>query len=126
MGDKKPAFGNRREALICVIGDEDTVTGFLLAGVGEVDLRKNSNFLVVTPKTPLSEIEETFQKFTTRDDVAVVLITQTVAEKIRYLLDEYEAMIPAVLEIPSKDNPYDPTKDSVMQRILKKMTVGDN
>ena len=27
---------------------QDTVTGFLLAGIGNVDLRKKSNFLVVT------------------------------------------------------------------------------
>lgn len=27
---------------------QDTVTGFLLAGVGNVDLRRKSNFLVVT------------------------------------------------------------------------------
>lgn len=27
---------------------QDTVTGFLLAGIGNVDLRKRSNFLVVT------------------------------------------------------------------------------
>ncbi len=34
-------------ALIAVIADEDTITGFLLAGVGHVDLRKNTNYLVV-------------------------------------------------------------------------------
>jgi vacuolar-type H+-ATPase subunit F/Vma7 len=28
-------------------GPQDTITGFLLAGVGHVDLRKTSNFLVV-------------------------------------------------------------------------------
>ena len=28
-------------------GDEDTVTGFLLAGIGEIDAKKNGNFLVV-------------------------------------------------------------------------------
>mmetsp|Transcript_8255 Transcript_8255/g.16498 ORF Transcript_8255/g.16498 Transcript_8255/m.16498 type:complete len:126 (+) Transcript_8255:83-460(+) len=123
MGDKK-GFGQKREALICVIGDEDTVTGFLLAGIGEVDAKKTSNFMVVTSRTQASEIEEAFQTYTSRDDVAVVLITQNCADKIRYLLDEYEAMIPAVLEIPSKDNPYDAQKDSIMQRILKKMTVG--
>lgn len=33
--------------LIGVIGDEDTVTGFLLAGVGHVDVRRKSNFLIV-------------------------------------------------------------------------------
>ena len=37
----------KKDALMCLIGDEDTVTGFLLAGVGEIDTKKNSNFLVV-------------------------------------------------------------------------------
>ena len=36
--------------LICVIGDEDTVTGFLLAGVGQRDASGN-NFLVVDAST---------------------------------------------------------------------------
>ena len=35
-----------QEKLICVIGDEDTVTGFLLAGVGQKDAR-GANYLVV-------------------------------------------------------------------------------
>ena len=34
-------------ALIAVIGDEETVTGMLLAGVGNVDARRTSNFMVV-------------------------------------------------------------------------------
>mmetsp|Transcript_27348 Transcript_27348/g.56854 ORF Transcript_27348/g.56854 Transcript_27348/m.56854 type:complete len:124 (-) Transcript_27348:94-465(-) len=113
----------KADALVCVIGDEDTVTGFLLAGIGEVDLKKNSNFLVVNPKTTTAQVEDAFRTFTTREDVAVILITQTVAETIRYLLDDYQSMVPTVLEIPSKDNPYDASKDSVMQRIMKKMSV---
>ena len=32
----------KKDALMCLIGDEDTVTGFLLAGVGEIDTKKNS------------------------------------------------------------------------------------
>ena len=32
---------------LAVMGDEDTITGFLLAGVGNVDLRKKTNFLIV-------------------------------------------------------------------------------
>ena len=43
-----PAFAMKADKLMCLIGDEDTVTGFLLAGIGEVDASKNSNFLVVT------------------------------------------------------------------------------
>ncbi|CAM8995862.1 unnamed protein product [Rhodiola kirilowii] len=34
-------------ALIAMIADEDTVTGFLLAGVGNVDLRRKTNYLIV-------------------------------------------------------------------------------
>ena len=47
-----PAFAMKADKLMCLIGDEDTVTGFLLAGIGEVDASKNSNFLVVTPSNP--------------------------------------------------------------------------
>lgn len=34
-----------------VIGDKDTVTGFLLAGIGEKDNKGNSNYLVVEEET---------------------------------------------------------------------------
>ncbi len=34
------------------------------------------------------------------------------------------AQIPTILEIPSKDAPYDPNQDSVMMRIQKKMSMG--
>lgn len=54
---------------------------------------------------------------TSREDIAVVLISQYVAESIRYLVNEYNQPIPAVLEIPSKDNPYDATKDFILARV---------
>jgi vacuolar-type H+-ATPase subunit F/Vma7 len=117
----------QHDALIAVIGDEDTVTGMLLAGVGNVDSRRASNFFVcdssarqagacsgragcghgagpersvqsrhsseagalspppsrITPVHPLAEttpgqVEEVFTRFTTRNDIAVVLINQYV------------------------------------------------
>ena len=37
--------------LIAVIGDEDTVTGFLLAGIGERNTKGETNFLIVDSKT---------------------------------------------------------------------------
>lgn len=202
-------------ALIGVIGDEDTVTGFLLAGVGNMDARRKSNFLIVdssefslpsslpppspllpsyppkhaqsakgrrrhlesplshsargektykmesevnggsqqslfregskltrqlphpnllllffipsppttttttttTTETTKKAIEDAFKDLTSREDIAVVLISQYVAEMIRYLVNEYTQPIPAVLEIPSKDNPYDATKDSILARV---------
>ena len=52
---KQKRFFNMDESgkLIAVIGDEDTVTGFLLAGVGHRNA-EGQNFLVVKPgKNPL-------------------------------------------------------------------------
>lgn len=42
-----------------------------------------------------------------------------VAEKIRHRVDAYNEAFPSLLEIPSKDHPYDPEKDSVMKRVRK-------
>lgn len=112
-------------SLIGVIGDEDTVTGFLLAGVGNVDVRRNTNFLVVDGKTTKKAIEDAFKDFTTREDIAVVLINQTVADQIRYLVDEHTAPVPAVLEVPSKDAPYDATKDSILSRVQHLLGVSE-
>ena len=39
-----------------------------------------------------------------------------VAELIRHAIDTYNKPIPAVLEIPSKDHPYDASKDSILRR----------
>jgi V-type H+-transporting ATPase subunit F len=42
-----------------------------------------------------------------------------VAERIRPLVDSFAEAFPAVLEIPSKDHPYDPEKDSVLRRVRR-------
>ena len=49
-------------------------------------------------------------------------VSYQIAEMIRHLLDHYEKPIPAVLEIPSKDHPYDPTKDSILRRAKVSIT----
>ncbi|KAL0915715.1 hypothetical protein M5K25_013168 [Dendrobium thyrsiflorum] len=66
----------KSSALIAMIADEDTVTGFLLAGVGNVDLRRKTNYLIVDSKTTVKAIEDAFKEFTTKDDIAIVLISQ--------------------------------------------------
>ncbi|KAI0050713.1 vacuolar ATP synthase [Auriscalpium vulgare] len=105
--------------LLAVIGDEDTVTGLLLAGIGQVDERQGKNFLIVDTKTQASTIEEAFKRYTERKDIAILLINQHIAEKIRPTVEKYEQAFPALLEIPSKDHPYDPAKDSVLKRVQK-------
>ncbi|XP_028115261.1 V-type proton ATPase subunit F-like isoform X2 [Camellia sinensis] len=69
-------------------------------------------------ETTVKQIEEAFKEFTTREDVAIVMINQYVANMIKFLVDSYNNPIPAILEIPSKDHPYDPTHDSVLSRML--------
>ncbi|KAF9459427.1 ATPase, V1 complex, subunit F [Collybia nuda] len=105
--------------LIAVIGDEDSITGLLLAGIGHINEYQKKNFLVVDAKTQVSAIEVAFQEFTERKDIAILLINQHVAEKIRPTVDKYQQAFPALLEIPSKDHPYDPSKDSVLKRVQK-------
>jgi len=39
-----------------------------------------------------------------------------IAEMIRHVIDTHNEPIPAILEIPSKDHPYDPSKDSILRR----------
>ncbi|KAL3470648.1 ATPase, V1 complex, subunit F [Aspergillus californicus] len=107
---------------LAVIGDEDSVTGLLLAGIGHVTdpPEAQRNFLVVDAKTETSTIEKAFQNFTQeRNDIAVLLINQHIAERIRHVVDSYSEAFPAVLEIPSKDHPYDPEKDSVLKRVRR-------
>ncbi|ORX39060.1 V-type ATPase F subunit [Kockovaella imperatae] len=113
-------FNPKDRTLLAVIGDEDSVTGLLLAGIGNIDKQsQNKNFLIVDGKTQTSVIESAFQDFTERKDIAILLINQHIAERIRPSVDRYQAAFPAVLEIPSKEHPYDPSKDSVLKRVQK-------
>jgi V-type H+-transporting ATPase subunit F len=88
----------------------------LLAGVGHRTAH-GSNFLIVKQDTPLQQVEEAFQNFSTRDDVGIILINQHIASGIRHILKDYNETIPTVLEIPSKEHPYDPEQDYIMQRV---------
>uniref|UniRef100_A0A8C6QPQ4 V-type proton ATPase subunit F n=1 Tax=Nannospalax galili TaxID=1026970 RepID=A0A8C6QPQ4_NANGA len=94
-----------RDKLIAVIGDEDTMTGFLLGGIGELNKNRHPNFLVVEKDTTINEIEDTFRQFLNRDDIGIILINQYIAEMVRHALD-----------IPSKEHPYDAAKDSILRR----------
>lgn len=111
----------KKRTLLAVIGDEDTITGMLLAGIGQVDdSSKSKNFFVVDSKTTEDQIDESFEEFVTkRDDIAILLINQHIAEKIRFKVDNFTNAFPAILEIPSKEHPYDPEKDSILRRVRR-------
>ncbi|KAI0999482.1 hypothetical protein K3495_g8715 [Podosphaera aphanis] len=117
-----PASTYKDRQFLAVIGDEDSVTGLLLAGIGHVTAAPDSqkNFLVVNSKTDDTAIEAAFEEFTSkRKDIGILLINQHIAERIRHRVDTYTAAFPALLEIPSKDHPYDPEKDSVLRRVRR-------
>lgn len=99
------------------------------------------NFLVVDNKTDNATIESTFDKLIERKDIGIILINQhasyisfaqervtmclifscllQIADRIRHRIDTYTAAFPTILEIPSKDHPYDPEKDSVLRRVRR-------
>ncbi|KAG9531316.1 vacuolar ATP synthase, partial [Aureobasidium melanogenum] len=117
-----PQSAYKDRQFLAVIGDEDSVTGVLLAGIGHVTDPPDSqkNYLVVDHKTETHAIEQAFDSFTQeRKDIAILLINQHIADKIRSRVDSYTQAFPSLLEIPSKDHPYDPEKDSVMKRVRK-------
>ena len=119
MATAKARFRPGEPRLVAVIGDEDTVTGFILAGVGDVDPRKSRppNYFVCTNSTPLADVESAFKQMASRPDIGLILICQHIANDIRYAIEQHTDVFPCVLEIPSKDMPFDATKDPVLAKL---------
>ncbi len=120
MSKNKRFARNENNLLLAIIGDEETVTGFLLAGVGERS-ENSKNFFTVGNNADPVEIEEIFKSLISRKDIGIILISQHIAELIREVLDQYEEIIPTVLEIPSKNYPYSIEKDSIMQKACRQL-----
>ena len=120
MSKNKKFSRTENNMLLAIIGDEETVTGFLLAGIGERN-ENSTNFLIVNSTTEKAQIEDFFKSLIVRKDIGIILISQHVAEIIRETLDAYDEILPTVLEIPSKNHPYSIEKDSVMQRALRQL-----
>ena len=120
MSKNKKFSRTENNMLLAIIGDEETVTGFLLAGIGERN-ENSTNFLIVNSTTEKAQIEDFFKSLIARKDIGIILISQHVAEIIRETLDSYDEIIPTLLEIPSKNHPYSIEKDSVMQRALRQL-----
>ncbi|GET86788.1 vacuolar ATP synthase subunit, putative [Leishmania tarentolae] len=130
-------YRNGEQRIVGIIGDEDTVTGFLLAGVGDNRVMNDQggnlgegqrsglppNYYVVTPSTPLSDIEEAFTTMCARKDIGIIIICQHIANDIRHLVEEHNNVIPCILEIPSKGQKYDAEKDFVLEKITRALGI---
>jgi V-type H+-transporting ATPase subunit F len=118
MGKKR--LITQKDLKVAVIGDEQTVAGLVLGGMGAVDGQGRKNFFVVGGNVRAAEIAEAFHEYVNRKDVAIVLISQSIANQIRNVVDDFARsgrVTPAILEMPSKDLPYDAKKDPIMQRV---------
>lgn len=65
------------------------------------------------------------RSFLARNDIGIILINQFIAEMIRHAIDAHMQSIPAVLEIPSKEHPYDASKDSILRRAKGMFSADD-
>ena len=108
-------FG-KNSLLVSAIGDRTTITGLLLTGMGERNLKNQTNFLIVDKDTDDETIETTLRSFLERSDIGIVLISQNVAERVRNIIVEHTKVLPTILEIPSKDTPYEADKDTIVKR----------
>lgn len=94
-----------------VIGDEETVLGFRLAGV-EGEVVKNAD-----------EAKETLEKTFDQEGMGVIIIPERVAETIRQQVNRYlyKTTFPLIIEIPDRLGPME-GKGSV--RDLLRAAVG--
>lgn len=68
---------------------QDTVTGFLLTGIGERNVKGETNYLVVDEKSKKEDVEGAFKRFLKDPNITVILITQDASEKfVKQLINE--------------------------------------
>ena len=109
-------FGVKGTLLVAAIGDRTTITGLLLTGMGERNVKNQANFMIVDKDTKDEDIEKTLREFLDRHDIGIILISQNCAERVRNIIVEHEKVLPTILEIPSKDSPYEADKDTIVRR----------
>jgi V/A-type H+-transporting ATPase subunit F len=80
-----------------VIGDEDTVLGFRLAGI--------KGRVVKTPEESKAALEQAFQE----EGLGVVIIPERIASPIRQHVDRfvYKTTFPLIIEIPDGQGPME-------------------
>lgn len=86
---------------IGIIGDEETLTGFLIAGIENV--QDDQNLIQVSLNTSDEDLRKSFRNLTNRKDLAIILVCDFVADKLKEEIGLYTETVPAVLVIASKN-----------------------
>ncbi|WUR04892.1 V-type proton ATPase subunit F (VATF) [Vairimorpha necatrix] len=85
---------------IGILGDEDTINGFMISGVESNT--KNPNLLLANYNTSEEDLKKMFNSLVFRKDLALILICDFVFEKIREEISKFNDDLPSIIEIPSK------------------------
>ncbi|GIQ86969.1 ATPase, V1 complex, subunit F, eukaryotic [Kipferlia bialata] len=104
--------------IVAVIGDRETVTGFLLTGIGQ-DMDGEQNYFIASATTPKEELEAAFRRLTGRRDVSILFINQWVASMMRETVAAYTDITPVVMEVPGKNEKIDPSLDPILSKFMR-------
>ena len=81
--------------------------------------------MIVNKETTDEQLEQEFSKWLNREDIGIIMIGQIYAERIRNMIVEHmeneDKMLPTIMEIPTKETPYDPTKDGMLVKAAAKL-----
>jgi len=98
---------------IAVIGDEDTVAGFKLAGVSQ-------GWVARTP----SEVEAALREAERDEEVAIIIITEEAASMAKHKLQEmYLKPRPAIVEVPSKKGAAEVKEDPIRELLRRAIGI---
>ncbi|MBS3816227.1 MAG: V-type ATP synthase subunit F [Candidatus Thermoplasmatota archaeon] len=101
---------------IVVVGEEDMALGFSLAGANEV----------FTPEDDY-EAKKRIDKLLESPDVAVILLSEAIAEDIRSHLEEKQQrkddLYPVIVEIPGKEGPVEGKEDPLEDKIKRAVGI---
>jgi len=97
---------------IAVIGDEDTAALFKFAGAGRI---------IVADE----DIEEKFDEIVEDSEVAIIIITERMADKIAKKIEKVKLQreLPIIVEIPDKKGKVEGREDSVEKLIKRAVGV---
>jgi V/A-type H+-transporting ATPase subunit F len=99
---------------IAAIGEEDTIIGLRLAGIGDAFIASE-----------VSEIKAAIEKVLQNPDIGLLIITERLAEKVRNIINEImeRRTIPTIIEIPDRQGPIEREVDPISELIKRAVGV---
>lgn len=100
---------------VAVVGTEDMVLGFSLAGVDEA----------VAPKNDY-EAKKVIDRMIESPEYGIILLSESIAEDIRKDLQRFrqgKGLYPVIVEIPDKEGPLEDKEDPLKSKIRRAVGI---